>query len=54
MIGMLIGVGMKGICYKGMSSNALVCGKLFIQGFGGVVVAFMGIKVIDLVVGVLI
>ena len=45
---------MKGIAYKPMSSNTLLLRNLFIYGFGGVLVPFIGIKLIDLVVGLFI
>ena len=53
-IPMLIPLAMKGIAYKPMSSNALLARNLFIYGFGGVVVPFISIKLIDLVVGLFI
>ncbi|MBC6971954.1 potassium-transporting ATPase subunit KdpB [Bacillus sp. Xin] len=53
-IPMLIPLAMKGISYKPMSSNALLSRNLFIYGFGGVLVPFIGIKLIDLVVGLFI
>ncbi|EMA6344206.1 MULTISPECIES: potassium-transporting ATPase subunit KdpB [Bacillus cereus group] len=50
-IPMLIPLAMKGIAYKPMSSNTLLFRNLFMYGFGGVLVPFIGIKLIDLVVG---
>ncbi|WP_088011646.1 potassium-transporting ATPase subunit KdpB [Gottfriedia acidiceleris] len=49
-IPILIPLAMKGIAYKPMSSNALLRKNLFIYGLGGMVVPFIGIKLIDLVV----
>ncbi|WP_369901006.1 potassium-transporting ATPase subunit KdpB [Bacillus manliponensis] len=48
----LIPLAMKGIVYKPMSSNALLSRNLFVYGFGGVLVPFIGIKLIDIVVGI--
>ncbi|TDF96313.1 potassium-transporting ATPase subunit KdpB [Paenibacillus piri] len=49
-IPLLIPLAMRGIAYKPMSSTKLLQRNLFIYGFGGVVVPFIGIKIIDLVV----
>lgn len=51
-IPMLIPLAMKGIRYQPMSSNALLRKNLFIYGLGGVVVPFIGIKVIDLLLSI--
>ncbi|AWC27613.1 potassium-transporting ATPase subunit KdpB [Bacillus cytotoxicus] len=53
-IPMLIPLAMKGIAYKPMSSNTLLFRNLLIYGFGGVFVPFIGIKLVDLVVGLFI
>lgn len=53
-IPLLIPLAMKGVEYKPMSSNALLKRNLLIYGVGGVIVPFIGIKAIDLLVGVLI
>lgn len=53
-IPMLIPLAMKGIAYKPMSSNTLLFRNLLIYGFGGVLVPFIGIKLVDLVVGLFI
>lgn len=50
----LIPLAMKGIAYKPMSSNALLSRNLFVYGFGGVLVPFIGIKLIDMIVGLFI
>lgn len=48
-IPILIPLAMKGVAYKPMSSTKLLRRNLFIYGFGGVVVPFVGIKCIDLI-----
>ncbi|MBY0599750.1 potassium-transporting ATPase subunit KdpB [Bacillus bingmayongensis] len=53
-IPLLIPLAMKGIAYKPMSSNALLGRNLLIYGLGGVIVPFIGIKVIDMIVGLFI
>ncbi|AFC28420.1 K+-transporting ATPase subunit B [Paenibacillus mucilaginosus 3016] len=49
-IPLLIPLAMKGVAYKPMSSSALLQRNLFFYGLGGVIVPFLGIKLIDLVV----
>ncbi|MFB5763969.1 potassium-transporting ATPase subunit KdpB [Paenibacillus medicaginis] len=49
-IPLLIPLAMKGVAYKPMSSSQLLQRNLFIYGLGGVIVPFLGIKLIDLVV----
>lgn len=49
-IPLLIPLAMRGVGYKPMSSNKLLQRNLFIYGFGGIVVPFVGIKLIDLMV----
>ncbi len=41
---------MKGVTYKPMSSTQLLRRNLFLYGLGGVLVPFVGIKLIDLAV----
>lgn len=53
-IPVLIPLAMKGIAYKPMSSNALLSRNLFIYGFGGMIVPFIGIKLIDTIVSLFI
>ncbi|MDG5472477.1 potassium-transporting ATPase subunit KdpB [Jeotgalibacillus sp. ET6] len=53
-IPMLIPLAMKGIAYKPMSSNALLSRNLTIYGLGGVLVPFIGIKLIDMAVSLFI
>lgn len=53
-IPMLIPLALKGVAYKPIGASALLRRNLFIYGLGGVVVPFVGIKLIDLLVSVLI
>lgn len=46
----LIPLAMKGVAYQAMSSMKLLQRNLLIYGLGGVIVPFIGIKLIDLVV----
>ncbi len=50
-IPLLIPLAMKGVAYKAMSSSQLLARNLFIYGLGGVIVPFVGIKLIDLMIG---
>jgi len=47
----LIPLALKGVVYKPIGASALLRRNLFIYGLGGIVVPFIGIKLIDLVVG---
>jgi K+-transporting ATPase ATPase B chain len=49
-IPMLIPLALRGVAYKPIGASALLRRNLFIYGFGGVVVPFIGIKLIDLAV----
>ncbi|ULL13202.1 K(+)-transporting ATPase subunit B [Paenibacillus sp. H1-7] len=49
-IPLLIPLAMRGVTYKPMSSTKLLQRNIFIYGLGGVVVPFIGIKLIDLIV----
>lgn len=49
-IPLLIPLAMKGVSYKPLSSSKLLSRNLLIYGFGGVIVPFLGIKIIDLLV----
>lgn len=49
-IPLLIPLAMKGVAYKPMSSSRLLSRNLLIYGLGGVIVPFIGIKLIDLLV----
>ncbi|HJX85296.1 MAG TPA: potassium-transporting ATPase subunit B, partial [Candidatus Angelobacter sp.] len=46
----LIPLALRGVQYKAMSADALLRRNLWIYGVGGVIVPFVGIKLIDLVV----
>ena len=46
----LIPLALRGVEYKPIGASALLRRNLFIYGFGGVVIPFVGIKLIDLVV----
>jgi K+-transporting ATPase ATPase B chain len=47
----LIPLALRGITYKPIGASALLRRNLLIYGFGGVIIPFIGIKVIDLVIG---
>jgi K+-transporting ATPase ATPase B chain len=48
-IPLLIPVALKGVAYKALGADALLRRNLFIWGLGGVVLPFIGIKLIDLI-----
>jgi K+-transporting ATPase ATPase B chain len=48
----LIPLALKGVAYKPIGASALLRRNLFIYGLGGILVPFVGIKVIDLVVSI--
>lgn len=50
----LIPLALKGVAYKPIGASALLRRNLFIYGLGGVVVPFIGIKLIDVLVSVFI
>ncbi|MRX47657.1 potassium-transporting ATPase subunit KdpB [Pedobacter puniceum] len=50
-IPILIPLALKGVAYKPIGATALLRRNLFIYGIGGVIAPFIGIKLIDLVVG---
>ena len=50
-IPMLIPLALKGVAYKPIGASALLRRNLLIYGLGGLIVPFIGIKIIDLVVG---
>lgn len=52
-IPLLIPVAMKGAKYKAMNGNRLLFRNLLIYGLGGVIVPFIGIKMIDVIVSAL-
>ncbi|AWB43294.1 K(+)-transporting ATPase subunit B [Paenibacillus sp. CAA11] len=51
-IPLLIPLAMRGVSYKPMSSSRLLARNLLLYGLGGVVVPFLGIKLIDLLVSI--
>ncbi|MGI4759334.1 MAG: potassium-transporting ATPase subunit KdpB [Janthinobacterium lividum] len=48
----LVPLALKGVAYTPVGASALLRRNLLIYGLGGVIVPFIGIKIIDLVVGV--
>lgn len=50
-IPILIPLALKGVSYKPIGASALLLRNLLIYGLGGVVAPFIGIKLIDLIVG---
>ncbi len=53
-IPLLIPLALKGVAYKPIGASALLRRNLLIYGLGGVIAPFIGIKLIDLVVGLLV
>lgn len=52
-IPLLIPLALKGVTYKPIGASALLRRNLIIYGFGGIVVPFIGIKLIDMALGIL-
>ena len=50
-IPLLVPLALKGVAYKPMAAGPLLARNLTIYGIGGLVAPFLGIKIIDLVVG---
>ncbi|HEX8428175.1 potassium-transporting ATPase subunit KdpB [Hymenobacter sp.] len=48
----LVPLALRGVAYKPIGASALLRRNLLIYGLGGVIVPFIGIKLIDLIVGV--
>jgi potassium-transporting ATPase ATP-binding subunit len=46
----LIPLALRGVKYKAMSAEALLRRNLFVYGVGGVIVPFIGIKIIDVII----
>ena len=46
----LIPIAMKGVKYKPMSAQKMLAKNLGIYGIGGVIVPFVGIKIIDILI----
>jgi K+-transporting ATPase ATPase B chain len=51
-IPLLIPLALKGVAYKPIGASALLRRNLFIYGLGGIIVPFIGIKLIDIVVSI--
>lgn len=51
-IPLLIPLALKGVAYKPIGASALLRRNLFIYGLGGVLIPFVGIKLIDMVVSI--
>lgn len=51
-IPLLIPLALRGVAYKPIGASALLRRNLLIYGFGGVIVPFIGIKLIDLLVSI--
>ncbi|MET0638027.1 MAG: potassium-transporting ATPase subunit KdpB [Chitinophagaceae bacterium] len=51
-IPLLIPLALKGVAYKPIGASALLRRNLLIYGLGGIIVPFIGIKLIDMVLGV--
>jgi len=48
-IPLLIPVALKGVSYRPLGADALLRKNLLIWGLGGVIIPFIGIKIIDLI-----
>jgi K+-transporting ATPase ATPase B chain len=46
----LIPLALRGVQYKAMSADALLRRNLLIYGAGGVIVPFIGLKIIDVII----
>jgi K+-transporting ATPase ATPase B chain len=46
----LIPLALRGVKYRAMGAAALLRRNLFIYGLGGIVIPFVGIKLIDMVI----
>jgi K+-transporting ATPase ATPase B chain len=53
-IPLLIPLALKGVAYKPIGASALLRRNLLIYGLGGVLIPFIGIKIIDLFVSIFI
>ena len=49
----LIPLALRGVCYRPRSASSLLNSNLLIYGVGGIIAPFIGIKLIDLVVGLI-
>ncbi len=46
----LVPLALRGVAYRAMSAEALLRRNLLIYGFGGIVIPFIGIKIIDVII----
>lgn len=53
-IPILIPLALRGVAYKPIGASALLGSNLFIYGIGGIIVPFIGIKLIDFIIAPLI
>ncbi|ULT38563.1 hypothetical protein KRR40_26040 [Niabella defluvii] len=53
-IPLLIPLALRGVAYKPIGASALLRRNLLVYGLGGIVVPFVGIKLIDMIVSVFI
>jgi potassium-transporting ATPase ATP-binding subunit len=51
---LLVPLALKGVSYKPIGASALLRRNLFIYGLGGIIIPFIGIKLIDLLVSLFI
>jgi len=51
-IPLLIPLALRGVAYKPIGASALLRRNLLIYGLGGIIIPFIGIKLIDLLVSV--
>jgi K+-transporting ATPase ATPase B chain len=49
---LLIPLALKGVAYKPIGASALLRRNLLIYGLGGIIVPFIGIKLIDLIISI--
>jgi K+-transporting ATPase ATPase B chain len=49
-IPLLIPIAMRGVKYRPMSANAILARNMAIYGLGGIIVPFVGIKIIDVII----
>ena len=50
-IPLLIPLALKGVAYKPIGASALLRRNMLIYGLGGIIAPFIGIKMIDLLIG---
>ncbi len=51
-IPMLIPLALKGVSYKPIGATALLRRNLVIYGLGGIIIPFIGIKIIDMIISI--